>query len=188
MKTLTKAQQKLVADNMGIAIRVLGKLNVRRGPGYDDCRSEAMLALCKAAASFDPSKAGFSTWAWLKVAGAVKDWMYRQARIRGSDMLSEDELREMHSSEAAPDEQAYDKQFKERVREQLEDDESRADEAIRLLAFNGLTIRQCAATMGVTKRAVAGMVDEARDQLADLRSELGPKRAAARAAISAPPQ
>lgn len=82
-RMLTAEQRQLVEKNRGIAIRVLQRNRIR-GAGYDDAKGEAMLALCRAAVSFDPSKAGFSTWAWLKVDGAVKDWLERERRASGA--------------------------------------------------------------------------------------------------------
>jgi hypothetical protein len=76
---LTAEQRSLVEKNRGIAIRVLQKNRIR-GAGYDDAKGVAMLALCLAAERFDATKAGFSTWAWLKVDGAVKDWLERESR------------------------------------------------------------------------------------------------------------
>lgn len=73
---LTPEQQSLVSGNLGIAYAVLQRLNIH-GTGFSEAKSEAMLALCEAALSYDASKCQFSTWAWTKVRWRLQTWMKR---------------------------------------------------------------------------------------------------------------
>lgn len=61
---------------------MVARLRVSRSsPGYDDAVGEGLVALTQAANSYDARKgAAFTTWAWPRVSGAVKDWMTAQNR------------------------------------------------------------------------------------------------------------
>lgn len=152
---------------MGIAIRVLSKLNVRRGPGYDECRSEAMLALCRAAQSFDPVKAGFSTWAWLKVSGAVKDWLDREARqsrlVLCDPDTEHDSDRELVCPQPSPDEQVYDRQVVAAVAACVP---AHGRQLAACVVFNEMTARECAKVGHVSLSTAERQRSEIRKSLA----------------------
>lgn len=80
-KPLSHAQQRLVAENQGLAIRVAQSLNIRPLNQNSEGRAEAMLGLVIAAQTYDPGKgASFSTWCWHKVRSHLLDWLRREGR------------------------------------------------------------------------------------------------------------
>lgn len=80
--TLTvRERQQLVVDNRGLAFAVMKKLCIHR-KGWAEAESEAMLALCAAASTYEPEHGAFSTWAWNKIRWALKTHMTRSNRPR----------------------------------------------------------------------------------------------------------
>lgn len=164
-----------MTENQGIAIRVLGALRVRRGADYEDARAEAMLALVVAASTFEPGRGvRFSTWAWLKVSGAVKDWMERQrrARPRGLSRVSEAALELVADYGLEPDEAAYDREVEAVIGRCLEGEDPAVQELADGVVFGGLTTRQCAQRAGSTFSAACRARKQACKALALAREDL----------------
>jgi RNA polymerase sigma factor (sigma-70 family) len=67
-----------LSGHRGIVHRVLQTLKVS---GSEDAESEGMVALVEAADTFDPTRgAAFSTYAWTRISGHIKDWLSRTNR------------------------------------------------------------------------------------------------------------
>lgn len=66
---------------------MVARLRIQRSsPGYEDAVGEGLVALTQAANSYDASRGAFSTYAWPRVTGAVKDWMsLGQRELAGLD-------------------------------------------------------------------------------------------------------
>jgi RNA polymerase sigma factor (sigma-70 family) len=69
----------LVAKNAGLVRAVVRSVGVEPSAAiYDDCVQEGMVGLCKAAERFDPTRGvAFSTFAWQRIAGCVKECLCR---------------------------------------------------------------------------------------------------------------
>lgn len=82
MRRMDPGQQLLVTQNYGLTIAVMQSLGIHKR-GWHEARSEAELALCEAASTYDPSGGTrFSTWAWLRIRWALLDWLDKQNRAR----------------------------------------------------------------------------------------------------------
>jgi len=79
-KTLTDDQRALVENNMAlVGWYVDKKLLYCRREDRDDLIQTGMLALCRAALTFDPGRgARFTTYAMLYIAGDIRRWMRRE--------------------------------------------------------------------------------------------------------------
>lgn len=79
---LTKEQQEMVAANLSVVHWVIRRsFHVNEsiyGFGYDDLYQEGCIWLCHAAASYDPSKAQFSTYAKKVVHNGLLSYCRRQ--------------------------------------------------------------------------------------------------------------
>lgn len=81
MSKRSRARDALITANLGLVYAAVLRLRIARGSAnYDDAVQEGMVALCKAADSHDAAKATFSTWASIKIFGAVKDWLGKESR------------------------------------------------------------------------------------------------------------
>ena len=85
--------QALVLAHQGIVFRVVQRFGVhRRGPSFEDAVSAGMIALVEAGARFNASKgAVFSTYAWYRIAGALKDWLTAENRAAQTPELEPEE-------------------------------------------------------------------------------------------------
>jgi hypothetical protein len=84
---MNQFQKDLVESNINLAYSVMHKLGMTPTP---DTRQEAMLALCMAANSFDPTKgSNFSTWAALKVRGHLLNLMGTQQKHRNREPIKD---------------------------------------------------------------------------------------------------
>jgi RNA polymerase sigma factor (sigma-70 family) len=73
---------QLILDNIRIADAVVRKLNIH-GESYEDGCAQAKLILCEAAETFNADKGmKFSTWAYLKIEGGMKDWLTKKSRYQ----------------------------------------------------------------------------------------------------------
>lgn len=70
---LTAEQQKIVSDNMGLAIKLAREFH-RSHPktDFDDVQQNAMLGLVLAASNYDPTKNKFSTFAHKCITGQIR--------------------------------------------------------------------------------------------------------------------
>jgi len=85
MKRMTKAQQRLAADNMGLVRFVAGKIGVATD---EELVSEGYAALCRAAMAYKPELAKFATYACHAIFRAIGG--ARRKRLRSRTAYVED--------------------------------------------------------------------------------------------------
>lgn len=71
----SRTENQIILDSMPIIYSAVKQLNCA-GPGYDDAVQIGRIAALKAARRYKPEEGTLlSTWIYLKVFGAIKDWM-----------------------------------------------------------------------------------------------------------------
>lgn len=101
---LTKAQQILVEENLPVVAWAIRE-SISAGKDYDDLYQEGCLWLCRAAQSFDPTRAQFSTYAKKVVRNGLLSFCRRQgSQQKHTARLSVDENGDMTGLLAVPDE------------------------------------------------------------------------------------
>lgn len=164
---LCPEQQRLVSSNVGIAYAVMRRLSIH-GRGFAEAKSEAMVALCEAAASYTASRGAFSTWAWVKVSWHLKTWMTRQNRIRARAMgIPIEGAAEETDEGPSPDDQCHAGQVENLIAEFLADG-SPLTRKVGVLALRGMTKEEIAEELGVSVSTVARRRKEARELISPL--------------------
>lgn len=89
---MTIQQQQLVEDNIKLVYYTISHYYSWL-IGNEDIEQEGMIGLCKAAKSYEPEKGAFSTYAVVKIRGAISDELSRdRKRIKTVSLDAEREL------------------------------------------------------------------------------------------------
>jgi RNA polymerase sigma factor (sigma-70 family) len=174
---LTAEQQQLVNDNLALARHVARPFRLRWRQQADDITSAAVLGLCEAAASFDPSRGlKFVTFAHRRIRGAVIDHLRSLVPppfARTPDLaptilplLSETEdvaVRLIGAEPPEPPGQALEESDDaERLLRRLP---PRQQQVLRRLVFDAQNHTAVAAALGLTVQGVSARIRKARELL-----------------------
>lgn len=164
---LSDEKRRLVHENLGIAYAVLAKFKLARQL-VDDARGEAMVALCLAAGSYEPSKGAFSTWAWVKVRWHIIGWLERQkgqtvTEASGEPVDAPDEAQ-------GPEDAAIDSDARKRILRAVAREEPRVQQTVLLALEHGATKREVAEHLGCSTSTVARLRKQARESLIPLKT------------------
>lgn len=161
---LTASKQSLVTANLGIAYAVMQRLSIHGG-GFAEAKSEAMVALCEAADSYEPTRGAFSTWAWVKVAWHLKSWMRRTNRASANAArVPESGDGELECPLPGPDGRAEGREVAEAIEDALGTCTA-LTRAVAHLWVCGMTSTEIALELGVSTKTVGRRLAHARARL-----------------------
>ena len=154
---LTDDQQQLAADNRGLAFHIAGKFR-NHGVDREDLESEALAALCRAAAFFDPSRGvKFSSYA----CRAIIFKLIRFIELERREQFPQLENLDQFGSDEAEHELDAPEQV-ERIRRKLP---KRLWRILWLRSGEELKLKEVARRFGVSKERIRQLQKNAMERL-----------------------
>lgn len=168
MSKRSRARDALIEQNLGLVYAAVLRLRIARGSvNYDDAVQEGMVALCKAADSHDAAKAAFSTWASIKVIGAIKDYLSRESRAEPA--YPPQQTAQPVDEAPSAEEVAADKQSEAHIKAHVDNLPVEVQTAAKA-ALAGALVVETAARTGVSRNTCLRRRAEARRLLLPLRT------------------
>lgn len=168
---LTTDQQKLAADNIGLAYKFAFK-NPIRGVDQDETVSICMMGLVRAARKFNPGRGvRFSTYAYACMRSTLLQHIALQKADRRiintmtTPFSGFQSSRTYDIADPAGDDEDEHKEMKDLMATALDQIDGRLASVLRLRFFRDLTLEQIGAICGVTKERVRQLEQKALWQL-----------------------
>lgn len=159
--------------------------NVRSRVSVDEVLQESFVRFLRGFPMFTPSAGEAGLFGWLKtiVQNVAKDALRKLAASRealmtdqGGNVVSSDSESQRVAVAVANDPRASvvarDREMQQAFRMVLASLDSKYQQVLELLYFDGLTVEQAAAKMGITPAAVRGLRQRAREKIRDAMNRL----------------